>query len=182
MCVWQSHAPAGTSKLTRVVGCDAFANTDGIRVIAAAAAAASSTSRLVSMSIPPSWNVHLFRDHDVCFFYDFPPFFDVGPDSALKLCRRATRGLESFCGQPLLHPLGLQKLRHFAIPANDDVRGDASRRPHTIPVRHLVPWNALADGRNIGQRARALGCGYRHGAQPPRLHVRNARDKAAEAR
>src|SRR5206468_2144776 len=43
MCVWQSHAPAGTSKLTGVAGCAAFAMAR--RGASAAAPAASRNSR-----------------------------------------------------------------------------------------------------------------------------------------
>jgi hypothetical protein len=41
MCVWQSHAPGGTSKFTGVCGCDALADADAPgRTNAAVAAAA----------------------------------------------------------------------------------------------------------------------------------------------
>src|SRR3954469_19807848 len=47
MCVWQSQAPAGTSKLTGVAGCEALAAAK--RGASAAAEAASNTWRRVIM-------------------------------------------------------------------------------------------------------------------------------------
>src|SRR4051812_14987535 len=51
MCVWQSHAPAGTSKLTGVAGCDALASAR--RGPKAAARAPNRISRLFGMAAPP---------------------------------------------------------------------------------------------------------------------------------
>src|ERR1700730_10077160 len=45
ICVWQSHAPAGTSKLTLVAGCDALAYPKRGCVSTPAAAAPSTNSR-----------------------------------------------------------------------------------------------------------------------------------------
>lgn len=39
MCVWQSHAPGGTSKFTGVTGCDAMAHTGVARRVNALIAA-----------------------------------------------------------------------------------------------------------------------------------------------
>src|SRR3954468_21001060 len=49
ICVWQSQAPAGTSKFTGVDGCDAFANEKRVCSKAPAAAVPSTKSRLVIM-------------------------------------------------------------------------------------------------------------------------------------
>src|SRR5437868_5777750 len=50
ICVWQSHAPAGTAKLTGVAGCEGSAIADPARARVPAATAARSTSRLVVMA------------------------------------------------------------------------------------------------------------------------------------
>src|SRR5689334_19922761 len=49
MCVWQSHAPAGTSKFTALAGCDALASAR--RGATEAAAAASNIWRRVGMPL-----------------------------------------------------------------------------------------------------------------------------------
>src|SRR6516165_177426 len=56
MWVWQSHAPAGTSKFTAVAGCEAFANADPARMANPIAATPSSKARRVGMafSLPRS--------------------------------------------------------------------------------------------------------------------------------
>src|SRR5712692_6387638 len=52
MCVWQSQAPAGTSKFTGVAGCEALARLGRARMTAPATIAPTRTSRRVSM-VPP---------------------------------------------------------------------------------------------------------------------------------
>src|SRR5258708_38122507 len=49
ICVWQSQAPAGTSKFTGVAGCEAFARTVRVRIMTPAAIAPIRTSRRVGM-------------------------------------------------------------------------------------------------------------------------------------
>src|SRR5262245_45069025 len=49
MCVWQSHAPTGTSKSTGVDGCDAFARAIRVRMVTPRAIAPSSTLRRVNI-------------------------------------------------------------------------------------------------------------------------------------
>src|ERR1700722_18466704 len=49
MCVWVSTAPAGTSKLTDVEGCDALARTVRLGMVTPAAIEASRRWRLLSM-------------------------------------------------------------------------------------------------------------------------------------
>src|SRR5579864_1816456 len=56
MCVWQSQAPAGTSKFTVADGCEALAKLVRVRMEIPAAIAPSRTSRRVSMDssrVPP---------------------------------------------------------------------------------------------------------------------------------
>src|ERR1700687_5588743 len=49
MCVWQSQAPAGTSKFTGVDGCDAVARAVRLRMVAPAAI---ETSRILRLGCP----------------------------------------------------------------------------------------------------------------------------------
>src|SRR5437762_1968127 len=54
MCVWQSHAPAGTSKFTGVAGC-ALAKPNWVCVSVPAATAATMKSRLVIIVFSLGW-------------------------------------------------------------------------------------------------------------------------------
>src|SRR5438045_5293569 len=62
MCVWQSHAPAGTSKFTGVAGCEALASAK--RGASAAAVAAMSSSRLLFMGASELVAAHAAVDGD----------------------------------------------------------------------------------------------------------------------
>src|SRR6185295_9078294 len=53
MCVWQSHAAAGTSKFTGVAGCEALAKPKWVLVSVPAATAATMKSRLVIIVFLP---------------------------------------------------------------------------------------------------------------------------------
>src|SRR5215467_12280339 len=60
MWVWQSQAPAGTSKFTGVAGCDAFASAFRCCMATPAAIEASRRSRLLSMWVVSSMRFLLF--------------------------------------------------------------------------------------------------------------------------
>src|SRR5437879_390063 len=57
MWVWQSQAPAGTSKFTCVAGWAALARTVRVRMMTPAAIAPSRTSRRVGMGFLLGWNL-----------------------------------------------------------------------------------------------------------------------------
>src|SRR6266705_5212474 len=61
MWVWQSQAPAGTSKFTGVAGCEALAKPVRRCMVAPAAIAPIRTSRRVSMGSSLGWKLIRFR-------------------------------------------------------------------------------------------------------------------------
>src|SRR2546421_13120076 len=72
MCVWQSHAFAGTSKFTRVAGCAALASSEVGKT--ARAVPPIRTSRRVSIGSPL---VDALFALDAGSFDDRPPFFNL---------------------------------------------------------------------------------------------------------
>src|SRR5882724_7954814 len=122
MWVWQSQAPAGTSKLTDVAGCDALARARRARVTAAAAIAPMMVSRRVSMA---------------------------GSDLLAELRPVLEELLEADVGQRVLHELleHRERQRHdvgAGLRSVDDVKRVADRGREHLRLEPLDPVD-LAD-------------------------------------
>src|SRR6516162_6767158 len=96
------------------------------------------------------------------------PFGDIGHEPFLQLPRRACLRLDAEIGVALLHLGYCDDLVNGGIERVDDIGRSSRADEYPVPGHHLVAGNAgFRDGRDAGQKRRALTAGNRHCAALP---------------
>src|SRR5437773_547372 len=187
MWVWQSQAPAGTSKFTGVAGCEALAKPVRRCMAAPAAIAPIRTSRRVSMgsslfrihriwdkrrlASPRRAGLQVFRllqlDSGVADHRG--PALELGSDDAPELLRAAAHRVRALLEEFLLYFGQVKHTGDFLLHARDDRIGRLCRGEQREPGIDLVVGEVqlFGDGRDLGRRWIALERGHRERTQFP---------------